>query len=452
MDIKPIVNIADRSRRAGKDVAGQIAGADSIGWSYDVFGGTFGGPSSTRVPLFDLGAPVADPVSGQSRPAFVRVQAPRSAQFVRVESRQSRNIQTELATRAKLSGSYGFFAGEVSASFSESVRSSSEFHFVQESDRLLVYLLRLSFEGSDRAALIERARTDIDGLDPQRLYEAYGTHYLRTLFIGAKASYNCATNTTSYKSQMSVAAAAELSYKFLTGQIKGSMSASQKSAFESLQQNSTIRVFADGGDITLARQIMDGQYGAWLASVNSHLAFVELNDDSLAPLSDLAEGERRRELEAAYLRFAESQALEPEATLGPVYAFHVSDKAGSRWCYSLNKDDQPRWQRLGTPFRAFSKPQAGTVPIYRHTAANPERYHLSTQRAPGNGWSEATEPAFHAYPGGGDGREAVYGFTANATAATSGWHYCPAREVKGWTNQGVVFYAPVVDAPGYQSV
>lgn len=63
METKPIVNVVDRSRRVRKGAAGQLAGADSIGWSCDVVGGTFGRPWPTRKPLFELGGPVAEPVS-----------------------------------------------------------------------------------------------------------------------------------------------------------------------------------------------------------------------------------------------------------------------------------------------------------------------------------------------------------------------------------------------------
>lgn len=69
----------------------------------------------------------------------------------------------------------------------------------------------------------------------------------------------------------------------------------------------------------------------------------------------------------------------------------------------------------------------------------------------GHGWSDGKEVAFYAYDDRGDGRTAIYQFSADKNAGLSGWYYSPNRKTSKWTNGGVAFYTPKIDSPAFVS-
>lgn len=174
-------------------------GMDSIGFSYDVFGGKFASPVLTRVPLFDLGkpAPIQTNWGRYRAPHTVRIQKLEGATITATSGTRSRDYQTNLASRVGLRGGYGFFRGSLDLEFNEVQRRSTVFTFVTQNDEYNTALLTIDPAGSDlrdyvRPSVAEHLAT----MDPVDLFDTYGTHFLRSLIVGAAATYSAATNVT----------------------------------------------------------------------------------------------------------------------------------------------------------------------------------------------------------------------------------------------------------------
>jgi len=436
-----------------------LPGCISLSMSYDVFDSQYASPGATRKTLFNLGDEEEYSTTDGNYLKYqgVRVQPVERGQIVRIEGNNSTEFQIDRAAKVNLSGSYGFFSGSLSAEYSDNIRKCTAFRFISMTDQYHVYLLSLNVDGNLRDALTSSAREAIDHADPDELFAEYGTHYLKSLYIGATAVFSAAVNSTLFQSSSSISAAAELSYKSLTGQLSGGGSASQQTAVNKFNESSTIRISAQGGKIELAHKIANGNYDEWIASVRKHLAFVDFHRDSLQPLWNLCGDEARRELlQRKYHEYAGANyPLQDDAQIVPIYAYHTYGKHPdtSRWFYSQDPDVMPKWElKKKVAFYAYKSKVPGTVPVYEHTASSPQRFKFSRKVKEGNHWSDGKEPpAFYAYDSRGDGRIAINQFSAEKNSGQSGWYYNQARTVNGWVSSGPAFYTPEIEGPGFVS-
>jgi hypothetical protein len=447
----------DTTPEGGVGDLAAFPGIDSIGFSYDVFGGRFASAESTRVPLFDLGesVPVQTNWGRYRLPESVHVQKLERATITATSGTRARDYQSNLASRVGLDGGYGFFKASLDLEFNEVQRRSTVFTFVTQNDEYNIALVTIA---PDRANLRPFVRPqvaeDLATMDPVDLFDTYGTHYLRNLIVGAAATYSAATNVTKYESDVSIGVAAELSYLDATGQQSGAdMEVKNREAVQSFREASTIEVHARGGRAEFAGKIIEGSYEDWRKSIEEHMTFSSLNERSLEPIWALAaDADRRTELEAAYREYAGGYDPEPNPNIAPVYGYSVDNPR--RWYYSLSRNDLPDggWRFHEDPFFYVStEPGDERVPVYRHSAPNPIRYKLSTQQRPGHRWSDETDPVWYAYPpdprDGQDvpGRVGIYGFVDPNNRDTSGWFYNVRDENRGWDREELTFYGDDVD-------
>jgi hypothetical protein len=238
-------------------------GMDSIGFSYDVFGGKFASPESTRVPLFDLGelVPIQTNWGRYRAPDTVRIQKLEGATITATSGTRSRDYQTNLASRVGLRGGYGFFRGSLDLEFNEVQRRSTVFTFVTQNDEYNIALLTIDPSGSDlRDYVRSSVADDLATMDPVDLFDTYGTHFLRSLIAGAAATYSAATNVTEYESDVSIAAAAKLSYLGATGQeAEAEMEARDREAIQEFRKASTDRGARARGAGRVRRQDRRGE-------------------------------------------------------------------------------------------------------------------------------------------------------------------------------------------------
>jgi hypothetical protein len=430
--------------------AGVMAGTGCIGAGYDVFG-AYAEVTALKRQLVDFAAWETDPSTGLKRPTIVEVRTDAgSGSVYRVEGRSVREFQSNMATKASLSGSYGFFAGSADARFDLSLQQTTSLAFAEVRDRYLYWKLLLPPPSMLRAHLKPAVQEMIDEADPAELIDAYGTHYLASVLVGALASYSCAVETSTRNSKMSIGAAAELSYRWLTGSGKGGMSTEQQTAVTDFQKSSVSHVRVQGGDQSLAGKLLDpGGFGPWRQSVPDHLAMADLDDDSLRPVSMLAQGSRRAVLEAAIAARFAAHPPAPEAVIIPVFAWHhlsSEDKTPlSRWYYSTQPDGPSGWNTVtSVQFYAFrdGSNEPELRPVYRFRADNPPRYRLHMDPNLGQGWGQGAV-AFYAWPTPGPGRVPFDGYVSDATPH-SGWHYQPTGTPVGrWTvRQSGVFFVP----------
>jgi len=444
------MTIPRRSGAGGPRGTVGLPGTDSIGMGYDVFGGFVASPRSTTAQLFELGSHEDFEISEGSyvKPKTVHVQTLQEGGIVRTEGKTSSEYQADRAAKAGLTGSYGFFSGSLDAEFTSNERRCVSYNFVSQTDRFHKYLLSLPADDALAALVRADVRTDLDGLPPERLFKRYGTHFLRSLIIGATSVYSSATNTSEYSSRISAKVALELQYKVLTNSLSGKLSDEEKQAVSQINSSSHLEIFVQGGSAEFASEILEGRYEPWVQSIGKNMAFVGLNTNSLQPIWALCAGRRREELASAYADSAKAHPAEAAPDIVVIHHFFTNVQK-SRHYYSQNAHDFPDgdWQRSDAfKFYAFKDPGVDRIPIYRHKSSkdDPKRFMLSPAQKGGSGWADSVDLAFHAYKTIAEGRVPVFGYTAEDDSAHHGWLYTTNESVKGWKRGQPAFYVPAV--------
>lgn len=263
--------------------AREFLGKGYEGWEY------YADPRSILKPLFDLSD--LSVVEAQDAPSFDET-------FVYGESRAS--YFKQLSASIALAGAYQGFSGEVSGTFSDDVLNSSS--NVYATNQAIQAYQRLTLK--DTARLLPEVAQAIATAAPNDLFDTYGTHYLRSVLIGARVSFSSHVNSTRVTHNFQMSTAVKAAYLNL---VKGEASggAIDKNDLAQVAGNRHIRVM--GGDPAKANSIIDASgnaaedYRQWAESVPDFVSIADISKGGLVPLYELAATpERRAELEAAW--------------------------------------------------------------------------------------------------------------------------------------------------------
>lgn len=422
---------------------GYLPGSFVIGSGYDVFG-EYCRAASVRRPIIDLGSETKDRDSGLTTFKRVTVIRARDGGVDKFEGSTLKTYTEDFSASLNLTGKSGFFKGEIDAAFNTSESKKVSTHFVNYTQRAYFFKLSLPTPTQLMSHLAAGAKADFRrAMDPDELVRFYGTHYLATVIVGARCAYSCTVNTEQYDSSVNLSTAAQLSFQSLTSSAAADMTAEQKKAVASLQTSSQSMARVLGGDPRSANEILDGKVDAWKDTVPDNMVFCAMAGDSLVPISALIDDAKRRAAVDDAIERAYAANPQPDGPyIVAINQFHTYRP--SRWYFTNDPTRKPAGFGAipGIPFYGFNRQVEGTVPIYRLSATNPNRYRLSTDPTERNKWTKPVI-AFYAYPADGPKREPVAGFTCNATSGTSGWYYTKRTAVKSWTREEVAaFFVP----------
>jgi hypothetical protein len=261
----------------------EFLGKGYEGWEY------YADPRSILRPLFDV-----------SDLAVVEVQETPSFDETLVYGESRKSYFNQLSASIALSGAYEGFSGEVSGAFSNDVLNTSK--NVYATNKVVQAYHRLTLK--DTAKLLPDAAEAIASADPDTLFSTYGTHYLRSVLIGARVAFSSYVNTSSVTKDFQMNAAVKAAYLDL---VKGEASggAVNKSDLAQVAGNRHIRVM--GGDPAKANAIVDAtgnasdDYRQWAESVPDFVSIADFGKGGLVPIYELAATpQRRAELEAAW--------------------------------------------------------------------------------------------------------------------------------------------------------
>lgn len=263
--------------------AKEFLGKGYEGWAY------YADPRSILRPLFDLSD--LGVVDVQEAPSFDET-------LIYGESRSS--YFNQLSAKISLSGAYEGFSGEVSGAFSNDVLNNGS--NVYATNKAVQAYHRLNLK--DTAILLREAADAIANAEPLQLFATYGTHYLRSVLIGARVFFSSYVNSTRVTKNFQMSAAVKASYlKLIKGEASGGVV--DKSDLDQISGNRYIRVM--GGDPAKANAIIDAKgnaaehYRQWAESVPDFVSIADFGRGGLVPIYELAATpERRAELELAW--------------------------------------------------------------------------------------------------------------------------------------------------------
>ena len=251
-------------------------------------------PRSITTALFDVSG--LKGVEVQESPSY-------DGRFVYGQSKK--DYFEELSTSIALDGEYACFSGEVTGSFSKQALINTDNVFATSNVTQAYYRLSLT----DEATLLPQAIDDIATLEPVALFNKYGTHYLRSIYIGARLSFTSHADITKVSKNFDMSATVKAAYaKVVKGEASGGSVVRED--LQEVSNNKHIRVM--GGDPAKANAIVEGtgepskNYNAWSKSVPDYVSIADFNKGGLVPIYQLAAtSERRSELETAWQEYME---------------------------------------------------------------------------------------------------------------------------------------------------
>lgn len=207
---------------------------------------------------------------------------------------------------ASFEGTYDGFSGEITGSFNSKALRNRENSFATANNTITYYRLTLL----ETAPIKEEVQADLMEMDPEALFDKYGTHYLQSIYIGGRVNFSSYVNRVTVKDEFKMEAAMKASYgKVVSGSASGGTE--NKKAVDEVTANKTIMV--KGGDPAYAAKIMDGvgepsdNYEKWSTSITDYMTISDIADKGMVPIYMLVQDPTRRaELEPAWTAYMEA--------------------------------------------------------------------------------------------------------------------------------------------------
>ncbi|PHS25124.1 MAG: hypothetical protein COA83_06520 [Methylophaga sp.] len=255
----------------------------------------YASPESCTFSLFDL-----------TDPAVVDIQdAPKwEGRFASGENKTE--FYDEFFAKASVSGVYDGFSGEITSTFNKSTLKNRTHSFATANIAQTYYRLTVL----DTAPLKKEVAEDLMQLEANALFDKYGTHYLKSIYIGGRIGFSSFADRSKVTETFNLQATVDASYLEI---VKGSASAGtvNKKDIEIVSRNK--RIIVKGGDPAKAANVQDGlgepaeSYNAWAASVPDFMSISDIADNGMVPIYELVNDSDRREvLKAAWKVYMEA--------------------------------------------------------------------------------------------------------------------------------------------------
>jgi len=212
----------------------------------------------------------------------------------------------EFFAKASVSGVYDGFSGEITSNFTKAALKTRAHSFATANIAQTYYRLTVL----DSARLKEDVLKELMNMEPVALFDKYGTHYLKSIYIGGRISFSSFVDRSKVTENFNIEAAVNASYAEV---VKGSASGGSVAKSDIEQVTRHKKILVKGGNPALASNIQDGvgepskNYNDWSTSVPQFMSISDIADNGMVPIYELVEDEQRRaDLEKAWKPYMEA--------------------------------------------------------------------------------------------------------------------------------------------------
>ncbi|KAJ3334586.1 hypothetical protein HDU91_002654, partial [Kappamyces sp. JEL0680] len=239
-------------------------------------------------------------------------------------------LSKSMSSKTKIDGNYGCFSASLSVDYNESSQSDSSSAYTRVQMNANLYTLTLGAITELRENLLENAKKDLASLDPNLLFDNYGTHFVNSLQMGGRAVYASTVNTNSFKSHTDLKVVAQASYKSLVGSLSAEESAAYSKDISSFKESSSSKCTTNGGNPSLGGEGVVTNLKAWVDSVQDFPDFVDfIDENSLQPIWNLVDPSQPARIEAlktAYTSYMKAHLTNFSTNSGPVLKYKWIDQ------------------------------------------------------------------------------------------------------------------------------
>ncbi|KAF0512697.1 MAC/Perforin domain protein [Gigaspora margarita] len=277
-----------------------IPGIDEIGSGYDYLNGQYAQSESCTENLFDWSnVPTYERKhNGQTYiiPNIVSFYPKRAVEYISVAGENLYEYHQSISNTVNIGASILGFTGSLDMELGKVVDYSKFRKFSRIQYDYSSHLLHLTSSLSMlRKYLKLEIRSEINDpkLDPETIFDKYGTHFISSLKMGGRVVLSASTNKLNYNSKanfklVTKAAALEI--------FNGEISEEYKEEIKKFRSNSDFNLNACGGDVSaLGNDMMHPNMDKWVETIPNNPVFITFDrSKSLSFIGDLAEGETRR--------------------------------------------------------------------------------------------------------------------------------------------------------------
>lgn len=252
----------------------------------------YANPESCTSSLFDLSAP--NVVDIQKAPSH-------KERFASGENKSQ--FFDQFSAGVSAGGSYDGFSGEITSNFEKQVLSDRSISYATAHHTQTYYRLTVL----DSAPLKAAVKSDLASLEPVALFDRYGTHYLKSIYIGGRISFSTYIDRSSVSQGFDIKATVTAAFDKV---VEGSASSESvnKSDVEHMASNKQIDVMggdpAEASNITSSKGEPSATYNKWARSVPDYMSIADFADKGLVPIYELvSDPGRRAELEKAWEQY-----------------------------------------------------------------------------------------------------------------------------------------------------
>ena len=310
----------------------QTPGLDILGYGYDVFGNYADQASKKKYCLFNYTNFTNVPIGSNqySVPEYVFLENISKHKVSTVSGESMREYSKSQSASVGLGVDGMFFSASINTSFSESNSGSVRHYYYTYRDANTKW--RISFDERDYDNLDKilnpRFKQDLATMDPAKLFDLYGTHYISSAYLGGRADYNTVSDVSSSTKTSDIAVAVEASY----GAVNGSASVSESQENTLKNSKTKEKLTFTGGNSEFANNISDPvAYQNWASGIAKMPVLCDFDKNSLKPIWNFCVDPKRKEaLKAEFAKMVKAHPL-PPAMSGSLKAsnqvFFVSSEA-----------------------------------------------------------------------------------------------------------------------------
>ncbi len=237
-----------------------------------------------------------------------------------------KEVYKEFNLKLSVKGTYGAFSGAASTEYSENSTNHEEAaysklyaHFVKKRQYINIPESKYRFT--------EQFVQDLNGsMAPISLFQKYGTHLIKDIFLGGRLELNYTTKKTIADSNSSIKAGVKASYAF----INGSTDVENSKKTHELSEKSDLNLRVVGGNSPALVGINDLKevYKSWCASLDDPKKCAPCGIaayESLIPIWNFCKNAARRDvIEKQFNKMAENIVLPEDSYISDIKV--VSDK------------------------------------------------------------------------------------------------------------------------------
>lgn len=273
-------------------------GQGLIGKGYNVFGEFANNKSVQRYKLFDFSkVSTIENDLGQKTPELVYVESFSEHLIKTIDGSSISEYSNKFSQDFGLGAQAFFFKASFDVQFKNASQQTESLFYYTYMDINTKWRVSLDMRNMEKiiSCLDQQFKTDLETMEPKKLFELYGTHFVSSAYLGGRVDYSTTSQLTEDISMAELKGALSAKYGAINGYF------SENNYYDNvLNETHTETVLTVvGGNAEYTNSISNkDQYKKWVEGIEKNSVLCGFDNNSLLPIWSLTLNEtRKKELE-----------------------------------------------------------------------------------------------------------------------------------------------------------